>query len=352
MGLINQSGLFSGAGLVDQAGLYNQAGLYVPGSFSPLSLNPLLAYEAESSMLATGGGAAAQGDAIATLDDLSDNSIDATQTTANHQPIAYDAANGGPFARFDGSDDRMSFTLASPITNGTVFFATKKGSYAANLDLAAGTHDFSGNKISSTYNFANDLVALLLFDFALSQSQIDQLTSYFVTKGAAKDYGALTDFGFAWLNCASLTSFPLIDTSSGTRFEFAWRFCTNLRSFPLIDTSSGTRFTSTWYYCPRLENFPERFFDNWTPSSIDSGAFHQTWEGCFDLTSQSVENILTSIDTSGQYATDTGASGGTALGDPVIDIDYDGSGLTATTTTAITNLKGKGWGITINGTLQ
>jgi hypothetical protein len=52
MGLINQSGLFSGAGLVDKAGLYNEAGLYVPGLFSPLSLNPLLAYEAESSMVA------------------------------------------------------------------------------------------------------------------------------------------------------------------------------------------------------------------------------------------------------------------------------------------------------------
>ena len=328
MGLINQSGLFSGAGLVDQAGLYNQAGLYVPGLFSPLSLNPLLAYDAESSMLATGGGAAAQGDGIATLDDLSDNSIDATQTTANHQPIAYDADNGGPFARFDGSDDRMSFTLASPITNGTVFFATKKGSYAANLDLAAGTHDFSGNKISDVYLFANDLVALYLFDYALTQSQINQLTAYFVTKGAVEDYGAETSFLQAWRSCTSLTSFPLIDTSSGTDFAYSW------------------------FNCNSLQDFPAGFFDNWNPSSISSGVFNNTWDGCSSLTSQSVENILTSIDTSGKYATDTGASGGTALADPVIDIDYDGSGLTPATTTAITSLKGKGWGITINGTLQ
>ena len=376
MGLINQSGLFSGAGLVDQAGLYNQAGLYVPGLFSPLSLNPLLAYDAESSMLATGGGAAAQGDGIATLDDLSDNSIDATQTTANHQPIAYDADNGGPFARFDGSDDRMSFTLASPITNGTVFFATKKGSYAANLDLAAGTHDFSGNKISDVYLFANDLVALYLFDYALTQSQINQLTAYFVTKGAVEDYGAETSFLQAWRsctsltsfplidtssgtnfgnalrNCTSLTSFPLIDTSSGTNFSYAWRYCTSLTSFPLIDTSSGTDFAYSWFNCNSLQDFPAGFFDNWNPSSISSGVFNNTWDGCSSLTSQSVENILTSIDTSGKYATDTGASGGTALADPVIDIDYNGDPLSAATTTAITNLKGKGWGITINGTLQ
>jgi hypothetical protein len=65
-----------------------------------------------------------------------------------------------------------------------------------------------------------------------------------------------------------------------------------------------------------------------------------------------VENILVSIDTSGIHATNTGLIGGTALADPVIDIDYDGSGLTAPTTAAITSLKTKGWGITINGILQ
>ena len=317
-----------------------------------------------------------QGDGIALMDDLSPNDIDATQTTANHQPIAYDAANGGPFARFDGSDDRMSFTLASPIENGTVFFATKKGSYAANLNLAAGTHDFSGNKIADFYLFANDLVALYLFDYALTQSQIDQLTSYFVTKGAVEDYGAESDLSYAWRACTSLTSFPLIDassaesfygawgdcsaltgfplidTSSGTNFRFAWGDCSSLTNFPLIDTSSGTNFRYAWIFCTSLQNFPARFFDNWNPSSIVSEVFDGTWDGCTSLTSQSVENILTSIDTSGKHATNDGTSGGTALGDPVIDIDYNGDPLSAATTSAITSLKGKGWGITINGTLQ
>lgn len=353
MGLINQYGLFSGAGLVDQAGLYNESGLYVPGSFSPLSLNPLLAYDAESSMLATGGGAASQGDGIATLDDLSDNDIDATQTTANHQPIAYDADNGGPFARFDGSDDRMSFTLASPITNGTVFFATKKGSYAANLNLAAGTHNFSGNKISNNYLFSNDLIALYLFDYELSETQIAERKSYFVTKGAVEDYGAQNIFAYAWRRCTSLTSFPLINTSSGNDFKFAWLDCTSLTSFPLIDISLGRNFLLTWRNCSSLEDFPEGFFNNWNPSSITNGVFNETWERCSSLTSESVENILVSIDNSGQHATTTGASGGTALGDPEIDIDYDiATGLlTSATTTAIANLQGKGWGIRINGTL-
>lgn len=337
-----------------------------------------------------------QGDLVALLDDLSPNSIDATQTTANQQPVAYDDANGGPFARFDGSDDRMSFTLASPITNGTVFFATKKGSYAANLDLAAGTHDFSGNKIADSYLFANDLVALLLFDFALSQSQIDQLTAYFVTKGAVEDYGAVTDFSSAWREFSSLTQFPedaklgtgvnnvnfssawhssgltSFSTSlpTATNVASAWNRCSSLTSFnaelPLANyagftfynCSSLTSFNSelplvryfggTWLDCSSLTDFSVDVLGNWNPTSISSGVFDRTWEGCSSLTSQSVENILTSIDASGKHATDTGASGGTALADPVIDIDYDGSGLTAATTAAIASLQSKGWGININ----
>jgi len=47
--------------------------------------------------------------------------------------------------------------------------------------------------------------------------------------------GFVTDFSFAWRD-NSLTSFPLIDTSSGTNFGTQWRG-NSLTSFPLIDTS-------------------------------------------------------------------------------------------------------------------
>ena len=317
-----------------------------------------------------------QGDGIALMDDLSPNSIDATQTTANNQPIAFVNSADGTFARFDCSDDRMSFTLASPITNGTVFFATKKGSYAAYLNLLAGTHDFSGNKISPSYQFENDLVALYLFEYQLTEAQIAQLKSYFVAKGAVADYGAVDSLAFAWAqfsgltrlfpidtssatilslafyNLSNLADFPVIDTSSVTRFFRSWRGCSGIVSFPFIVTSLGTSFLEAWRDCSKLKHFAAQMFDNWNPVSIDSGVFNDTWKNCTSLTPQSVENILTSIDTSGKHATRNGASGGTALGDPVIDIDYDSSGLTAATTTAITNLKDKGWGININGTLQ
>ena len=109
---------------------------------------------------------------------------------------------------------------------------------------------------------------------------------------------------------------------------------------------------AAWYSCAALTDFSADVFANWNPSSISSGVFHETWKFCSALTAQSVENILTSIDASGKYATTTGASGGTALADAGIDISYNGDPLTASTTSAITSLKSKGWGIFINNVEQ
>jgi hypothetical protein len=108
----------------------------------------------------------------------------------------------------------------------------------------------------------------------------------------------------------------------------------------------------SWYQCTSLTDFSADVFANWNPSSIVSGVFDQAWDGCTSLTAQSVENILTSIDASGKYATSTGLSGGTALADAGIDIDYNGDPLSAATTAAITSLKAKGWSIFINSVEQ
>ena len=156
----------------------------------------------------------------------------------------------------------------------------------------------------------------------------------------------------AWRSCSSLTSFPLIDTSSATSFDSAWRDCTSLTSFPLINTSSATYLFRAWYNCTSLTSFPANFFDSWSPASITNGPLNQTWYNCTSLTAQSVENILTSLDTSGVYGTDTGASGGTQLSDNTIDIDYDGTTLSSATSTAITSLKSKNWAISINNVIQ
>jgi phage tail sheath gpL-like len=73
-----------------------------------------------------------------------------------------------------------------------------------------------------------------------------------------------------------------------------------------------------------------------------SDCFVQTWDGCSSLSATSVENILNSIDTSGQ----------SAPASVDITIDYNAGSGTPNITTAVTNLKSRGWTITLNGAAQ
>ena len=57
--------------------------------FDPLSLNPIIAFEAEKSMLAAGGGDAGNLDLVATLENRVSGGPNATQTTASYQPRAH-----------------------------------------------------------------------------------------------------------------------------------------------------------------------------------------------------------------------------------------------------------------------
>jgi hypothetical protein len=159
---------------------------------------------------------------------------------------------------------------------------------------------------------------------------------------------SVTNFSDAWLGCTSLASFPSVDTSSGTNFYRTWYDMDSVTDFPLLNVSAGASFEQAWRFCAELVNFPAGLFDSWNPSSISSGVFHFTWTGCTFLTAQSVENILTSIDASGHYATTNKVSGGSALADAGIDIDYDGTTLSAATNAAVTSLKSKGWSIIVN----
>jgi hypothetical protein len=151
-----------------------------------------------------------------------------------------------------------------------------------------------------------------------------------------------TSFASAWSGCSSLTSFPLIDTSSSTNFGNTWFGCSSLISFPLIDIEAGTTFYRAWINCSSLTTFPANFFDSWTGTPANN-CFMQTWDGCSSLTATSVENILNSIDTSGQSAPASGVD---------ITIDYNAGSGTPSIATAVTNLKSRGWTITLNGVAQ
>lgn len=271
------------------------------------------------------------------------------------------------------------FTTTDAI-DGTIVIATEEGTYSAGISLdAATTYDLYSQGVSTAhYGFMDTPVGYAIFPSALSDSEIAQAEASFVAEGAAprSAFGSVTDFfGFArrsrtltsfpllditsattfnvaWRDCSSLTAFPPLDFSGSTDMFGAWLGCTSLASFPSVTFPASKRFGFAWQNCSSLTTFPAGVFDNWSPSLVNNAAFNLTWDGCSSLTAQSVENILTSIDTSGIYGTTTGLSGGTQLADHTIDIDYDGTALSSATTTAIANLKTKDWAININNVIQ
>lgn len=122
------------------------------------------------------------------------------------------------------------------------------------------------------------------------------------TDHATLSIAAVTNMSYAWVNCISLTSFPLIDTSGVTTFALAWQNCWSLTSFPLINTSSATNIASAWYGCSGLTSFPlidtssvTNFYYSWFNCSsltsfplIDTSlatSLESTWDGCSSLLS-------------------------------------------------------------------
>ena len=127
-----------------------------------------------------------------------------------------------------------------------------------------------------------------------------------ITATDGGNFGNVTDFREAWYGCESLTSFPFIDTSKGEDFTGTWRGCATLTEFPLLDFSSATTLNSAWSQCVLLKGFPANAFDNCTATDF-ANAFDST-----GLNTQSIDNILQSIDVAGQINGTFNQTGGQA----------------------------------------
>ena len=172
-----------------------------------------------------------------------------TYTTAGTYVIKVNSNSGAYRPRFNNSGDEDQITL-----------------------VAIGTNDSAvlGNSMQQAFRGA------------------DNMTEY---NQASSATSAVTNFKACWQNCSGLTSFPLIDTSSGTDFSLAWRD-TGLTSFPAIDLSSMTRADYAWYGCSSLADFPADMFDS--TGTLISNAFDRAFRSCA-LNSTSIDNILVSI---------------------------------------------------------
>lgn len=143
------------------------------------------------------------------------------------------------------------------------------------------------------------------------------------------DISSGTNLNECWNGCSSLTSFPLLDTSSGTNFTNAWSDCSSLTSFPLLDTSSATNLFRPWRNCSSLATFPANAFDTNIATNY-TDAFQNT-----ALLTQSIDDVLVSLDTSGVSNGTFTQSGGQAP--------------SVTGEAAIDSLVARGWTVTVTG---
>jgi len=311
-------------------------------------------------------------DPIGYVGDKSGNGNHATQATAARR-LTYQT--GPDRATLDKVDDRLSVTVPTGGFTGTMVLATDQGTASYGVNIPAGPYNIGGRY--GQYFPGNAIVGQVIRDGALSAGDAAATEAYFVENGATASYGAVTDFisywrewseitSFplidtssgdifrdAWLGCSSLTSFPLIDTSSGTDFRGTWFGCSSLTSFPLIDTSSGTSFRDAWLDCSSLTSFPlidtssgTYFKSAWLKCSslttIPAGLFDNIKGGNFTgaftntaLTQTSIDNVLVSLVASGIAAGVFDQSGGSAP--------------SAAGEAAIDTLRSRGWTVTVTG---
>ena len=255
--------------------------------------------------------------------DKSGRSNHATQPTAARKPL-YNTLPSR--LSLDKVDDQLVITVPAGGWTGTMVLATDQGTASYGITIPTGAYNLGG-----TFFPGGAIVGALFRNEALTVEETTLTESYLVGNGATAAYGGVADFTSFWRIRTEITSFPLIDTSSGTNFSNAWRECSSLTSFPIINTSSGTIFTLAWFGCSSLTSFPANCFD-----SVKGGSFSDAFSGT-NLTQASIDGILASLVTSG-IATGTrvfGQSGGSAP--------------SAAGEESITTLRSRGWAVTVTG---
>ena len=211
-------------------------------------------------------------------------------------------------------DQITSVTISADANLGSSIYYAWNGadnmtSFVCPFDVTSNITDIQG-----TWQYCSSLTSFPLIDTSsvlyanFAWRYCSSLTSFPLI-----DTSSVVDFQYAWNGCSGLTSFPEIDTSSATNLYFAWRGCSNLTSFPLIDTSSATSIGFAWVNCVSLTSFPAIVSSSITNMS-------NAWSGCNSLTTfpvldysnvlyvnnswlnctlsvQSIENILVALDT-------------------------------------------------------
>ena len=205
------------------------------------------------------------------------------------------------------------------------------------------TQTSTTNNLSHTYPSAGSYVVTVIPTGTYNphwnnNSYGDNITSCEISTDTT--WNLSTDMFGAFRGSNNMTTLTINEsaTANVTTFNYAWHYCTSLVSIPLLDLSSGTGFFcySAWKWCYSLTTFPPNMFDS--IGSIYNIGLVDAWKDCA-LTAQSIENILTSLDTNGKSNRVTNVDGGTNAAK---------STWTTAANTAYTNLINKGWTISHN----
>jgi len=96
-------------------------------------------------------------------------------------------------------------------------------------------------------------------------------------KFASINENNITSFSNMFTSCYSLTTIPLLDTSSGTSFSNMFNSCYSLTTIPLLDTSSGTSFSNMFNSCYSLTTIP-------LLNTVSGNDFSSMFQFCYSLT--------------------------------------------------------------------
>lgn len=188
----------------------------------------------------------------------------------------------------------------------------------------------------ATWAFCRGLTSFPVIDVSSATKlqatwyECNDLTSFPVI-----DISNITAISQAWTACSSLTSFPILNYTNVEKLLLAWSACTGLTSFTAVFSSAAYEFNQTWSGCTALADFSANAFDSVLTTGL---TFFKAFHDCPNLTPQSIENILVSLETSGAINASLGL-GGTTPGE---------STWTSAAVTAKASLVSRGWTIDSN----
>lgn len=252
-------------------------------------------------------------------DVTTDDGYSATGLTGNHT-ITFPTGTGThtveitgsfPAMRFDSTGDKLKFSTIENFGIYGINSLDQSKAFLGCSNLLVNATDIGHlENVTNFTQFFQSCTSITSIPIFNTSSATSLVLAFYrcssLTEFPLIPTSNVNDLLAAFQFCSSLTGFPLIDTSSVNQFSQAWKNCNSMTSFPAINTIEATSLGATWGNCASLETFSGNVFDNSISTSNYSDAFLGT-----NLTEQSIDNILVSIDANGVSNGTFAQSGGT-----------------------------------------